>query len=204
MAYTTVEECKLELGIPTLTTTDDALLAGYIATAQRTLEAPPPIGTGRVFEASADTTRYADAPLDLNVYDYDGPSYNLLLADVGDLCAITSILNGDGTTVSASSYTTDPRYKTPYHAIRLKRYSGVVWTYSSTAEASIAITGKWAYSISAPADISRAALRLVVWMYRSKDNANADQAVQTDQGIILPSKMPADVRTILEGYRSLV
>lgn len=204
MAYLTLADAKLELGIPTLTTTDDALLTGYISVAQRTIEAPPPIGTGRVFEASADTTRYADAPLDLNVYDYDGPSYVLLLHDIGDLCSVTSVTNGDGTVVSASSYITLPRYKTPYYGIQLKRFSGVVWTYSTTAEASIAIVGRWSYSTSAPSDIARAALRIVVWMYRSRNDANADQTISTDQGIILPTKLPNDIAQVLAGYRSIV
>jgi Phage gp6-like head-tail connector protein len=200
--YIDLASVKQELNITV--TTEDALLTGYITTAQRIIESQAPLGTGRVFEAAADTTRYADAPQTQNIYDYDGPNYNLLLHDIGDICSITSVVNGDGTTVSASSYTTDPRYKTPFWAIKLKRYSGVVWTYSSTAEASIAITGRWAYSTTAPADISRAALRIVVWMYRGKDNAGADQAVQTDQGIILPTNLPADVAAILAGYRSIV
>ncbi len=200
--YCSLEECKLELNITT--TTEDSLLTSYIAVAQRTIEAPPPIGTGRVFEwAGAAVTRYVDAPVTFNG-DPGGPSYVLSLVDIGDLCSITSITNGDGVVVSASDYVTNPRYKTPYHEIRLKRFSGVVWTFADDPEGAIAISGKWSYSATCPADIARAALRLVVYLYRGRDNANADQAVQTDQGIILPAKMPADVRAILEGYRSLV
>lgn len=199
--YTSVAAVQRELNISD--GTDSDLIAGYITIAQRTIEAPAPIGTGRVFEAASDTTRYLDAPAYASA-DPDGPSYVLSLIDYGDLCAITSIVNGDGTTVSASAYTTTPRYKTPYYEIRLKRYGSVVWTYSSNPEGAIAITGRWAYSTTAPADIQRAAIRMVVWMYRSRDNANADQAVQTDQGIILPNRQPVDVQAILAGYRSVI
>jgi hypothetical protein len=201
MAYCTLADVKAELNISV--TTDDSLLSGYITTAQRIIESPPPLGTGRVFEASADTTRYVDAPYTSDG-DPDGTSYVLPLWNVGDLCAITTVVNGDGTTIGSSAYVTEPRYKTPYHALRLKRNGSYLWTYSSTNENAIAITGRWAYSTTAPADIARAALRIVVWLYRSRDNANADQATQTDQGIILPNKLPIDIANVLAGYRSLV
>lgn len=203
MAYIDLASVKAELNIPTATTTDDSLLTGYITIAQRTIEAPPPVGTGRVFEYSSDTTRYLDAPATPSG-DPDGASYVLPLWDVGDLCAITTVTNGDGIVIPSTAYITNPRYKTPYFELRLKRYSGYLWDYSSTNEAAIAITGRWSYSTTAPADISRAALRMVVWLYRSKDNANADQTVQTDQGIILPNKLPNDIAQILAGYRSVV
>lgn len=203
MAYTTLAAVKAELGIPTGTTTDDTLLSAYITTAQRIIEAPRPLGTGRVFEASGDTTRVLDAPAQPSS-DPEGPSYLLLLTDAGDLCSITTVVNGDGTTVSGSDYVTVPRNRAPYYGIQLKRNAGLTWTYDEDPEGAISITGKWAYSATAPADIARAALRLVVWMYRAKDNAGADQATQTEQGLILPSRMPKDVRETIESYWSIL
>lgn len=198
MSYTTLAAVARELRIDD--GTDSDILAGYVALAQRIIEANRPLGTGRVFEASADTTRYLDAPTDASA-DPDGPSYTLLFAPaIGELCAITSVVNGDGTTIPPTAYVTLPRYTTPYFGVRLKQNAGYTWTYTANPEGAIAITGRWAYSTVAPTDIQRAATRIAVWLYRSRDNANADQSVQTDQGIILPNKMPVDVRQIIEAY----
>lgn len=202
MAYTTLAAVKAELKIGA-DTTDDTLLNGYITTAQRVIEAPPPLGTGRVFEAENDATRYVDAPWGGSA-DPDGPAYVLSLIDVGDLCAITTIVNGDGTTLAPTDYVTEPRYKTPYHAIRLRRGGDHTWTYEDSPEGAIAITGKWAYAVSAPADIARCATRIAVWLYRARANAGFDEAIQTEQGIILPARMPADIRNIIETYQSIV
>ncbi len=205
--YTTLSACKAELQIDTGDTTDDALLNGYITTAQRIIEAPPPLGTGRVFEAASDTTRYADAPwLRGDLLDPDSSAYVLPLWHIGDLCAITTVVNGDGTTIPSTAYVTEPRYKTPYYVLRLKRAGGYIWTFSDNPEAAIAITGKWAYSTSASADIARATLRLVVAYYRSKDNAGAgdDKPLQTAQGVILPIAIPPDVKAIIASYQSVL
>lgn len=202
MSYTSYSAVKSELG---LTNNDDqTLIEGYVTLAQRIIEAPPPLGTGRVFEAAADTTRYLDAPASDSDRSLDGPLYVLFLD--GDLCQITSVVNGDGTTIASSSYVTEPRVRTPYYALRLKSNTsaGTVWTYDTSPEGAIAITGRWAYAITAPADIARAALRLCVWMYRSRDNAGFDQDIQTEDGLILGAKIPRDIRAVIESYWKLV
>lgn len=196
MSYTTLAAVRNEAKVTG--TGDDALLTGYITLAQRIIEAYPPLGTGRVFEVSSDTTRYLDAPADSLDNRLDGPNYVLLLPD--DLCSITSIVNGDGTTLSTSDYVTEPRSHTPYYAIRLKSGLGNIWTFDTSPEGAIAITGKWGFSTSVPADIQRAATRLCVWMYRSRDNAGFDQDIQTEDGMILGARMPRDIRAILDTY----
>ena len=201
MAYVDLAAVKAELNITS--TDDDSLLRGYITVAQATIESNRPNGTGRIFEASADTTKYLDAP-DLPDGSPDGPSYLLLLTPYGDLCAITSIVNGDGATIPDTAYVLEPRSATPWWGIRLKRNAGYTWTYDDSPEGAIAITGKWAYSTSAPTTIQRAALRLVVAMYRAKDSAGADNPIQTDQGIILPQAQPKDVRQIIESYWTIL
>lgn len=203
--YTSLSACKAELKIDTLVTTDDSLLTGYITTAQRLIEASRPLGTGRVFEAAADTTRYLDAPRDTSDRSLDGPLYLLLVHPYGDLCSITSIVNGNGVTVTSGDYVTEPRTSGPFWGIRLKQGNSLIWTWDTAPEAAISITGKWAYSTTAPVDIQRAALRLVVWLYRSRDNADFDHDIKTEDGlIVLGSKMPRDIRLILETYWTVV
>ena len=189
--YTTLAEAKLYLGIPTATTADDVLITSLITSAQAAIDTH----CRRTFEAAADAERTFDAIKDV--------SGTMLYVD--DLCAITSITNGDSVVVAADEYVTEPRRTTPYYAIRLLASSGVTWTYDTDPEDAITIDGRWAYSITAPADIKQACLRLTAWLYRQKDtNADADRPLLTGDGVaIMPSAIPSDVMTILRPYRRL-
>lgn len=198
MSYTTYAAVKAELKLTN--DNDQTLIGGYVTLAQRLIEMPRPAGVGRIFEAAADTTRYLDAPHDSSNRSLDGPLYVLHVWPYGDLCSITSIVNGDSTMLTTADYVVEPRYTTPYYAIRLKSDTGTTWTSTASPEGAIAITGKWAYSTTAPEDIQRAALRLCVWMYRSRDNAGFDQDIKTEDGLVLGAKMPRDIRLILESY----
>lgn len=200
MTYTSLSAVRAE--IKATSTTDDALLTGYVALAQRIIEAPRPLGTGRLFEVTLDTTRYLDAPSGATVRGPDSAAFVLLLMPAGDLCSITTIVNGDGTTLATTDYVTEPRAGTPYYAIRLR--GGLTWQPGDDPVSAIAITGKWAYSETAPLDIQRAALRLAVWLYRSRDNAGFDVDIKTEEGLILGARMPRDIRQIIETYWSLV
>lgn len=194
MAYCSLADVKAYLDIETLDTDADDILEDLIARAQQTIDR----ATGRTFEASADTTRYFDA-----VADVDGRS---LWLGEGDLCQITSIMNGDGTTISADSYVTLPANVAPYHAILLKRNSGVSWTYSDSPENAIQIEGRWAYSVSAPADVQHACIRLVSFMFKQRDTGiDAENSMVTQNGImILPSRLPKDVMSLLKSVSRLI
>lgn len=195
MTYTTLAAVRAEL--KATNTTDDTLLTGYASLAQRIIEAPLPMGTGRVFEASTDTTKYFDAPL-----MSDGGSPAVLDLRGQDLCSITSITNGDGAALPGTAYVTRPRDAPPYYAIQLRRTPGYVWQWGSEGpEGAIAITGKWAYSVTASLDIQRCATRLAVWMYKSRDNAGFDVDIKTDEGLILGARMPADIRQMIKAYQ---
>jgi hypothetical protein len=202
--YTDLATVRAELRITE--TTDDDLLARYITLAQRIIDAPRPLGTGRTFLAAADTTKYFDAPWDLgDINDPDSPGLLLDLRN-RDLCAITSITNGDGVVIPSSAYVTEPRDTTPYYAIRLKRGGAYIWTWSGdNPEEAIAIVGRWAYSATPSADIQQLALRLVVWLYKARDDAGFDHDIRTEDGLtILGAKMPRDIRLTIETYWSLV
>ena len=191
MAYCGVEELKEYLGVTGAT--DDAMLLTLLAAAQRTIDSY----CARTFEATADTVRTFDSQRDVDGYTLTVDS---------DLCAITSIVNGDGTTISNSHYVTEPRNETPYYAIRLKTSAGKVWTstVSGDSENAITITGKWAYSTSAPSDIAHVCKRLAAYIYRQKDNAgDLDRAVIAGNSTILPAQIPSDIRLMLTPYKRL-
>ena len=186
--YCTVASLKRYLGISSTVTTDDVLLTELIQSAQAIIDRY----TGRTFEAATDTTRYFDA-----VHDVDG--YELIFD--ADICAITTVTNGDAVVVSSSEYTTKPRNETPYYAIRMLDSAQKSWTYTTDSEGAISVAGKWAYSATAPDDIGAATRRLAAYLYRQKDNANdLDRAVVVGNATVLPSRLPADVTDMIRPY----
>lgn len=193
MAYATLEQVKEYLGLTT--TGDDDLLTRLLDAAQKAIETNR---GNRRFEAAADTVRYVD----YDAFHVDGRT--LYLDD--DLCQITQIVNGDGTVVSPDDYVTVPRHETPYYAIKLKTGRSVVWTYSDTPEDAIAITGRWAYSVTPGENVVQATIRLTAWMYRQKDTSkdSGDKVVVGAFGpIVLPSKLPSDVLELLPPAREV-
>ena len=180
MAYTDKTAVKAYLGI--VTTDDDALLDVLIPRAQAIIDAK----TGRTFEAASDSVRYFS--------DCDVSGATLYLDH--DLCAITSITNGDGETIT--EYTIQPRNRKPWHMLTLT--SGA---WSTTSD--IAIAGRWAYMQQADAAIQHIAVRLTAWLYRQKDNhTDMERTTVVGNMTILPSRLPADIDELLHPYRRLV
>ena len=184
MAYCTLTQLKTQIGITS--TSDDTMLADLILAAQALIDAQ----CRRTFEAASDTARTFDA-----VRNVRG---RLLILD-GDLAQITSITNGDGTTVSTSQYTTEPRNATPWWGIRLLSSSGISWTYSTDPEDAITITGRWAWSVTADDVVEKACLDTAHLMYSMRDNlADATRPLLTGDGnVILPGEYPKSLRTLI-------
>ena len=192
MAYASLSDLKAYVSVTD--TTDDALLTDFLSAAEKVIDA----FTRRRFEASADSTRYFHA-LD----DVQGRTLHL----DKDLCAITSITNGDGVAVTAGQYTTLPKAETPYYALKLLASSGVAWTYDDDPEDAITIVGKWAFSTSAPADVKHATVRLAAFLYRQRDNSDAMAErpfMSADGVLLLPSRLPMDVQELLMPYRKVL
>lgn len=188
MAYTDVTSVKQYLKISS--SDDDTLLAAFVARAQQMVD----VYTGRTFEASTNTSRYFDCTRPT----VDGRTLYL----DRDLCSINSITNGDGSTIASTYYVTEPRNDTPYYAITLKASSGYSWTFTDDPENAITISGKWAYSASAPVDIAQATVRLAGWLYRQRDNKTFGTEAFPEVGMVVtPDSFPRDVSMILNPYR---
>lgn len=100
-------------------------------------------------DVSQQIARYADREfvprIQTRTYDAIADVADLTLTLDKDLLAATTITNGDATTVSATSYVTEPRNDTPYYALRLKSSAGLSWTYQSDSENAISVAGVWGY-----------------------------------------------------------
>ena len=187
MAYCSLAQLKTYVGATD--NDDDALLTDCITRAEAVIDR----ATKRRFEATADSTRTFDAQQDV--------AGRTLYLDA-DLCAITSITNGDGAAITALQVVSEPRNHAPYYALTLKASTGLAWTYETDPEDAISVTGRWAYSTTPPADIEQACVRLAAWLYRQKDSSSdLDRPmVSMDGATLLPAQIPADVQRMLQPY----
>lgn len=171
-------------------TGENTLIGTFVDAAQAMIERY----TGRKFDVTQDSTRYFNPIIDVRgkALHFDGE-----LAQ-----APTTVVNGDGVTVTAQQYATEPKNQAPYYGLRLLQSGGVAWTWATDPEGAIAVTGRWGYSTAAPADVKHACIRLAAWLYRQRENApEADRTITTITGDTLrPMRMPADVESILAPY----
>lgn len=192
MAYPTLANIKSYIG--NTLTSDDGVLDVLMAGARGFIEGPD--GAGRVFDVAADATRRFDAERDVS-----RDRRTLYLFD--DLCQLTSVANGDGSAISLADLVTEPRNEGPYYALHIKRSSSAVWTWDDAPEGAIAVTGRWGYSVTPPADIAQAFYMLVAYLYRRRDNSGgSDRPMIGDGGVLIaPASVPREVMGVLMSYR---
>lgn len=200
MAYTTTAVLKSYMGITA--STDDTLLSLCIDRAQSTIESY----TNRFFESSADTTRKYTPIIDRigSGMGFNGDLMDDYTIDLNcDLISVTSITNGDGSSVPTSAVVTLPLNFTPAYAVRIKQASSYFWTYTGSPEASVSITGRFGYSLTAPANIVQATLRLASQMYRQRDGSPdlGNSIISADGSTIVTSAMSRDIEALLKPYR---
>lgn len=109
--------------------TDDGVINNLLEMASRFID----MQTRRQFYPSIETRLY------------DVPSDRAIILD-NDLLALTTLTNGDATTVSASDLTLRGS-RSPYWSIAPKDTSSIFWTYSSTGsrEQVLSVLGTWGY-----------------------------------------------------------
>lgn len=186
MSFTNVLELRQSLGLGEQPG-DDMLLARFVREAQVIVEQ----ATGKTWEATTDTTRTLHARDDV-----DG---NVLYLRA-DVVSVTSIVNGDGMSVDAGDYVLTPSAGPPYRYVVLRAASAVRWTYTLAPEEAISVTGRWASSLTAPADIVAATRSIAAWLYKRREQPlDFDRAVVSMTGqTVLPPDLPPDARAILD------
>lgn len=190
MAYLTVTELKsyineLTGGVQTsFTGAEDAVLQTFIDEAVAEVER----STRRTFEAANGTRTYT--PEDV--------TDDTLYLDA-DLMSVTTLKNGDGSTISAGSYTLQPENWMPKTKIKLKATATWQWATDGRIE----VTGLWGFSTIPPADVKRIVKRLA-WFYWMKRTATGETSVAGDNVAVIPAEHPADIQRALERYQRKV
>jgi hypothetical protein len=200
-AYLDLAEVKAELGITS--TSDDAVLTKIIDDVSREIETR----THRYFKLESthgggppQTTHAHYFTPWLQVYGGDLiDSYTLALNT--DLFELVSITNGNGVAINLSNVVTLPiNQPPPFNFIRIKRDANVIW--EGSGEASIAVTGKWGYSVTVPADIRRAAMIMVRTYYQQREGSAGLGApvISADGVVIQAGQTMSDAMRILKAY----
>lgn len=187
MAYITLDELKAYMRVSS--DGDDALMNASILAAQDRIDDI----CHRTFEAADDSVRYFDLVRDVR--------RRTIYFDT-DLCQITSVEN-EGTTIAATQYFLEPRNVKPWYALTLRYNASKVWSYGTGGpEDAVKITGRWAYSITAPESVKYACKRLAAFYYREGDSQLFQTVGPEDQGQTqLPDREPKDVWYILKPFR---
>ncbi len=150
------------------------------------------------FEGSTGTRYYRSG--DLIHLDYNGLSGQVLWLGDADLQSVDSLTNGDGTSISSTSYWLEPRNKKPYRYIRLR--SDESWVFDTDGEVSIA--GTWGFTTAADPTIKECVKQTAKYCLDLRASAVYDVTASPEIGIItIPKGMPAHVKVALGqgGYR---
>lgn len=186
MAYVTLQDLRNYLCIES--SDEDAKMQDALDSAQARIDAI----CHRTFEATADTVRYFDLRRDVRG--------RTIFFDE-DLVSITTLEN-DERTIASTEYVLEPRNFSPKYGLTLRFNASTLWNYGQDGpEDSIKITGRWAYSLEAPATIKQATRRLAGYYFRETDSQVFQTIHPEDKGQVkLPKTEPADVRAILKPY----
>jgi len=196
MAYITVSGLKVYLEITSAD--DNAILSTFIDTAQSEIESY----THRVFEATADTTRYFTPLSNINGGDLLRDGYTLCFDT--DLVSITSIVNGDGATLPSGSYIALPLNQPQKEMVKIKNNVQYFWTYGDEPVGSVAITGRWAWSLTPPGPVVMATYMLARYFYDRRNDSSSNRDVLSSDGVVIAAaKVPGDIFKLLAPYRRL-
>ena len=180
MPYTTLEAVKSFGEFED--DTEDVILSALMGSARDIINNR----TGRIFDADTDTdrtfTRHRGVP--------DRFEGNVLHLDE-DLADVAITITDSPTVVYL------PENDPPYHAI-------VIIDGAWHAE-EVVINGPWGYSKVAPPAIELACIKLVKWLYDSKDTTKGSAVIVTPEGrVLLPQGLPSDVVKILAPFVKIV
>lgn len=190
--YASLEDVRQYGNFKTIDEANDPLLDSLIPQVSRLIDKL----TGRSFAPSADMTQYVPFS------EVEGR--DLFLGCLNDpLLSITTLTNGDGTTIANTEYLLLPRGAERYHTIRLKEASDVDWEEDSDGDSFIAITGKWGYSTAVPDDINLATIQAVLFVFKQRKTIETSERAQVggDGIVLMPSMLPKITLEVIKQYK---
>ena len=196
-SYAQVKDRLSSAGI-SVNAIDDGILYDMMEQGSRAIDA---FCGGRTFYARTET-HYFDIPAD-DQLDVDD-----------DLLTVTTLTNGDDTTIASTAYYLLNRNHPPYYALRLRASSGITWLVDTNGESTqvIELAGTWGY-VSRTATDARsiriirltesAALDIVAHEYRRRfgENTTSTTIVTASGVVITPEGFPQSVKDKLAPLR---
>lgn len=187
--YSTLEEYRDYHQVESISSVDDGVVESLIEGASRYIDAQ----TGRTFYARTET-RYFSVP----------GSRELRFDD--DLLTITTLTNGDATTIDSTEYNFMPRNVSPKYGLKLKEASSVAWYPDSdnNYEYVISIAGTWGYVATVPDDVVTACLEIAKSAYGRRTGTSDGVARITAAGVVIqPRDVSSYAMAIIARYRRM-
>lgn len=178
--YATLAQFKSLKGIKSDDVVDDVLIEELITRASRAIDGI----TGKWFYATGSTARY-----------YRVPDSRELKLDAA-LLTVTTLTNGDGTTIASTEYALLPRNRPQKTCIRLHDRSTNVWQIATSTndDYPITVTGTWGYVSRAATDPESvmiinntefACLQMALNWYNERKGQAAGQVQVTGAGVVI-------------------
>ena len=187
--YATLSEYKTYQRITSADATDDTFIEAAIEAASRWIDRE----SGTRFYLATETRKY-------NI-----PLGNQPLLFDAHYQAITSVTNGDGSTITAGNFVTLPANVLPLWGLSLADRTGINWALSGTTGTiqAISITGTVGYSATAPKDIYLSCLEIAKAMYSRRFGENmATRTIITPAGVVqIPDGVPDWAAEAIANYR---
>lgn len=187
--YASLTEFKAYAEIVSTNSGDDTMLEDIIEAASRYIDKI----TSRTFYG-VTATRLFDLPA--------GP---VLYLDE-DLITVTTLTNGDGSTIAAANYWLHPLNTSPKYAIQLKQSTSLSWLPSSAGDSvgCISVAGTWGYSATAPDNIKLACLLIANSYRQQRSGMGVQSATVTPGGIVIQdAEIPRPAWAIIRDYRKV-
>lgn len=187
--YASLQEYKDYQRITSTDVVDDSFIESALEAASRWIDRE----SGTRFYTETETRHY------------DTPTANLIMLDA-NFTAITSVTNGDGTSVAASNFVTLPANSVPLYGIELKTASGIKWLETNgSPQQAITVVGSVGYSALPPKDIYFACLEIAKSLYSRRFGENmSTKTVITPAGVVqIPEGVPDMAAMTIANYRRL-
>jgi hypothetical protein len=192
--YSTVAVVKEYLGIPTLTTSEDAGITAALSAAEDRIDKY----CGRTFVVPSEATARSVAAWSDTVVILPAE-----LAQLADLAVATDTTdNGTfDTDLTSADFYAGPGDQAPF--TELRRVAGS-WPRPRSGRAAVEITGWFGYAMAVPAPVTQAATMLAARLYQRRSSPLGFQTGASPEfGAVRISRIDPDVAALLTGYRKI-